>query len=1214
MSLSDQRSAQRLINELMEDLSPRSPTASFHSQPSTPPIPASRQHPHHHQNVDRVRRSVVGCGHRRTHSSPNPVPPNIPSQNPDSAIDHITERNRTLSGGVIGSNFNNEGSGGRSERQGFSDTLMANGNLESSRSGRLVQDGISSAPISPALTTTSLPPIQLPFIVARRSNKSPEPQTEKHSSTAPKIPLKSSVSKLFPVVPTVPTIKSTTQKTGSYPDSLSKLPSTTPLQRHTARDTSNLSLLPPPSSPLPGLPIPNSPPRTPSGGSSIRDVSPDDTQRFAHIVAMMENGDSPSKRRSHHSIGDQEVLQTPSKQKDKGKGKAKEDINGQPLSEGRKQTPRRGFIGPGGIIPRIASNSSLARLKISQNSLPNQLNESKPVIVNIPPSPPDEAKQSSNFLKTISPLPPNSTSYLRPAPATPLTPFWSKPRFAVSTPNHNTNHSPSPAPSSITRQGTPTPIYAPRSDADELPPGLGSELVEIPRFKKKELNLGIVRTRGWSQRIAWLSLVFMWLLNSLLSVFFDVNVMYTLVQCTIHPSFNTNSAKSWQFATAAYAVLWAISTLAIWLGWELGYEYWRRWRLPRPAVEPIYLSLPASLHLSIFSFNHFTFLLHIRTSPLNTPYSRDIIPETCHALIQLIPGLLPLLPRAAIAVVVLISFWAREADVQAPYGGAVDETSLRDTNFFKSDSPGELTSYAKGVLATFTAYIAFRLLIVIGSGIGLWMFSGRPLGGLIGHRFSRKKKVTTTPTTPRKPKSSIQHRDPSSTTSPQKSWVDQENEFQWAWRERTRSRIQDAFELCIIRKNENGSSTARLNSFLYQNEIPWGRINDSGRRSNKSQNRLDESDIELNIRELNTGDARYNDPGKMKKSISTGNFINTFVEGKDLPSSITTPEKEHEHVLSKTPEPGRPESTLDPTGTRLHTSPSRANTATSSSATDLFYTPYEGNTPKTDKNQSVASNINNIYKMPSQPQIFPRHPARGIPPPPSSFKPSTSIDEFGMKQVSTRKINETEAPLRKSGDSGDSGHGDNESTGLLTNSTSRSDSVMADSSSPGNSIRNRSRSAANRSSINDGSQSHHSNSQSGSGASSRSSSLNKSQRSRSNTTSILPSKESLRRVRSSSVTFLRDTVTNAANAAMNGSAGQLVRRARSGTILSTDTSKYSKMDANDGENGDEAQYENEKGQDDDFDIIHHGKTPPRSRRGTGLGLGLPFAIEERTIV
>jgi hypothetical protein len=69
-------------------------------------------------------------------------------------------------------------------------------------------------------------------------------------------------------------------------------------------------------------------------------------------------------------------------------------------------------------------------------------------------------------------------------------------------------------------------------------------LVEIPRFKKRELNLGIAGG-GLGQRVGWVMLWLGWLIWGLLSLvriravprcielmyqFFDVNVLYMLVQ------------------------------------------------------------------------------------------------------------------------------------------------------------------------------------------------------------------------------------------------------------------------------------------------------------------------------------------------------------------------------------------------------------------------------------------------------------------------------------------------------------------------------------------------------------------------------------------------------------------------------------------------------------------------------------------------------------
>jgi hypothetical protein len=43
----------------------------------------------------------------------------------------------------------------------------------------------------------------------------------------------------------------------------------------------------------------------------------------------------------------------------------------------------------------------------------------------------------------------------------------------------------------------------------------GEEMVEIPRFKRKELNLALVRKRGPWQRIGWIMLWVVWLVNGL---------------------------------------------------------------------------------------------------------------------------------------------------------------------------------------------------------------------------------------------------------------------------------------------------------------------------------------------------------------------------------------------------------------------------------------------------------------------------------------------------------------------------------------------------------------------------------------------------------------------------------------------------------------------------------------------------------------------------
>lgn len=239
--------------------------------------------------------------------------------------------------------------------------------------------------------------------------------------------------------------------------------------------------------------------------------------------------------------------------------------------------------------------------------------------------------------------------------------------------------------------------------------------------------------------------------------------MYMLTQCALAPL----SGKVWVLLSVGYAVCWALSVL-MWLGYGLGFQFYRRWRRARPAIEPIYLSSYANIHLSLISLDHFCFLLHIRTSPWGTAFALDIVPETCHFVVQLLPSLIPVVVRAGMASVLLLWHWDLEG---------------RDPNFFLSD-PATLTPYARGVVLAFCAWVALRLASVLLSGATLLLFLARPLSVASN---STEQLLRDKP-----------RRDPAASQFPAKSWRD-ENELKWAWRERARARIQDAFELCIVR-------------------------------------------------------------------------------------------------------------------------------------------------------------------------------------------------------------------------------------------------------------------------------------------------------------------------------------------------------------------------------------------------------------------------------
>ena len=144
----------------------------------------------------------------------------------------------------------------------------------------------------------------------------------------------------------------------------------------------------------------------------------------------------------------------------------------------------------------------------------------------------------------------------------------------------------------------------------------------------------------------------------------------------------------------------------------------------RPLILPIYLSSPAFNLVSMTSYSHFCFLQHIRNSafPSVNPSAvlpsaegslRDALAETCYFYAQNLPTVVTLLPRAGLALALLISFFSPE---HLPGGLTlpdVDQSiSSRDGTFFDR-STGALSGYAKGVLIANAAWTAWRTLVLL---------------------------------------------------------------------------------------------------------------------------------------------------------------------------------------------------------------------------------------------------------------------------------------------------------------------------------------------------------------------------------------------------------------------------------------------------------------------------------------------------------------------
>jgi len=183
--------------------------------------------------------------------------------------------------------------------------------------------------------------------------------------------------------------------------------------------------------------------------------------------------------------------------------------------------------------------------------------------------------------------------FVRPAPARPDSMGQAGPRFAFSASSISAPLSP---PSPI----LPLPISAPNDPRSTSPNK--QEMVEIPRFKKRELHLGIIRKRSY--RAAWIALWVTWVSNGLLGLVCEesrIELKRTVFRhqrhlhrdpvsfdhrglnewcyrCAICPTSGTHLDRSWVFATVAYAICWSISIFGVWIGWEVWYCFWRRWR------------------------------------------------------------------------------------------------------------------------------------------------------------------------------------------------------------------------------------------------------------------------------------------------------------------------------------------------------------------------------------------------------------------------------------------------------------------------------------------------------------------------------------------------------------------------------------------------------------------------------------------------------------
>ena len=124
------------------------------------------------------------------------------------------------------------------------------------------------------------------------------------------------------------------------------------------------------------------------------------------------------------------------------------------------------------------------------------------------------------------------------------------------------------------------------------------------------------------------------------------------------------------------------------------------------------------------SYDHFCFLQQIRSSafpyvnssavlPSEEGSLRDALTETCYLYAQNLPTIVTLLPRAGLALALLLSFFNPE---NLPGGlslSDVDQSIARRDGTFFDKNTGALSAYAKGVLIANAAWAAWRTLVLL---------------------------------------------------------------------------------------------------------------------------------------------------------------------------------------------------------------------------------------------------------------------------------------------------------------------------------------------------------------------------------------------------------------------------------------------------------------------------------------------------------------------
>ncbi|KAI9453375.1 hypothetical protein F5148DRAFT_1277448 [Russula earlei] len=348
-----------------------------------------------------------------------------------------------------------------------------------------------------------------------------------------------------------------------------------------------------------------------------------------------------------------------------------------------------------------------------------------------------------------------------------------------------------------------------------------------PKFRSPGLHLELLRDPSWKTRLHFYLFPLFVLAHVPLQTYLDFNAVFILIEAAKFPNPDApgvpGSGRNWVLGAVAYIACWIIWMFAVVLGYEFIYSFYRRWRFRRPLILPVYLSSPAFNFVAMSSYNHFCFLQHIRASafpnvnpsavlPSTEGSLRDALAETCYFYAQNLPTIVTLLPRAGLALALLLSFFSPE---NLPGGlnlSDVDQSIARRDGTFFNKSTGALSGYAKGVLIANVAWAAWRTLVLLLSWYrtppflflrrraGLWMLSGYGCAGLCGPR-SRWEEEEIGRTV------SIHSEKSESGLGPAVGARGVDT-LPWSWKECTLLRVHEAYEFCLTLRAPRAEKSA----------------------------------------------------------------------------------------------------------------------------------------------------------------------------------------------------------------------------------------------------------------------------------------------------------------------------------------------------------------------------------------------------------------------